>query len=167
MLRHYAPLGIDYHRDSKKRDPILRFSGRYRFLSNFFPAETRIGDLVLPTSEHAFMWHKSRNKKYRQQILEAPTPQEAKRLGNNHRLYAMGLLREDWRDDLVRIRVMYKVLKAKYSNEQLRLWLHGTGERYLCEGNTWGDIFYGVCDGKGENHLGRLLMVIRYETLKG
>lgn len=143
MLRHYAPLGMDYHRDSKKRDPILRFSGQYRFLSNFWRVEVRMRDLVFPTSEHAFMWHKSRNKKYRQQILEAPTPQEAKRLGNNHRLEAMGLLREDWRDDLVRIRVMYDVLKAKYSDPQLYMWLQNTKERYLCEGNTWNDFFWG------------------------
>lgn len=34
------------------------------------------------------------------------------------------------------------------------------------EGNTWGDKFWGVCDGEGENHLGKLLMEVRAELTK-
>lgn len=39
--------------------------------------------------------------------------------------------------------------------------LLATGDAQLVEGNTWGDTFWGVCDGVGENHLGRLHMWIR------
>jgi predicted NAD-dependent protein-ADP-ribosyltransferase YbiA (DUF1768 family) len=35
----------------------------------------------------------------------------------------------------------------------------------LIEENTWGDTFWGICKGQGENHLGRLLMQIRDELL--
>ena len=33
----------------------------------------------------------------------------------------------------------------------------------LIEGNWWGDTYWGVCNGVGENHLGKLLMKIREE----
>ena len=31
-----------------------------------------------------------------------------------------------------------------------------TGDEELVEGNKWGDRFWGVCKGKGENHLGKI-----------
>lgn len=35
--------------------PIIdRFEGDYAFLSNFYPAKTRVGDVVWPTAEHAY-----------------------------------------------------------------------------------------------------------------
>jgi hypothetical protein len=36
-----------------------------------------------------------------------------------------------------------------------------TGDAYLIEGNTWGDQYWGVCDGQGLNSLGLLLMETR------
>lgn len=163
MLRYYAPLEVYYERASKKRNPILEFRGRYRFLSNFFPCDVHLHNIVFKSSEHAFMWHKSKNRKYRQQIMDAPTASEAKRLGNNNRLNAMGLLRDDWRDDSVRIKAMYDVLKAKYEDARLRLLLLETEQSFLSEGNHWQDYFWGECNGKGENHLGRLSMVVRHQ----
>jgi len=41
--------------------------------------------------------------------------------------------------------------------------LLATGDQELIEGNTWGDRFWGVCDGEGQNQLGRLLMELRNE----
>jgi predicted NAD-dependent protein-ADP-ribosyltransferase YbiA (DUF1768 family) len=41
-----------------------------------------------------------------------------------------------------------------------------TGDQELIEGNWWGDVIWGVCNGKGENHLGKILMEVRKE-LKG
>jgi predicted NAD-dependent protein-ADP-ribosyltransferase YbiA (DUF1768 family) len=38
-----------------------------------------------------------------------------------------------------------------------------TKDATLIEGNTWGDQYWGVCAGVGENHLGKLLMQIRSE----
>jgi predicted NAD-dependent protein-ADP-ribosyltransferase YbiA (DUF1768 family) len=35
----------------------------------------------------------------------------------------------------------------------------------LIEGNHWGDVFWGVCNGRGENHLGKLLMEIRRKRM--
>ena len=44
--------------------------------------------------------------------------------------------------------------------------LLGTGDTYLEEGNTWNDTFWGVCNGVGENNLGRILMEVREELRK-
>jgi predicted NAD-dependent protein-ADP-ribosyltransferase YbiA (DUF1768 family) len=41
-----------------------------------------------------------------------------------------------------------------------------TGNEELCEFNTWGDTFYGVCNGVGKNILGKLLMEIRDEEIR-
>jgi predicted NAD-dependent protein-ADP-ribosyltransferase YbiA (DUF1768 family) len=38
-----------------------------------------------------------------------------------------------------------------------------TGDAELIEGNDWGDTFWGVCGGKGNNFLGKLLMEVRKE----
>ena len=36
-----------------------------------------------------------------------------------------------------------------------------TEDMELIEGNSWGDTFWGVCDGVGENNLGKVLMRVR------
>ncbi len=33
----------------------------------------------------------------------------------------------------------------------------------LIEGNHWNDTFWGICNGNGENNLGKILMKIRHE----
>lgn len=168
MLRHYEILGLDYERDNRKKNPILGFRGEFRFLSNFYVRDvfmqiSKSLTVQFRSSEHAFMWHKSDDKKYRQQIMDAVHPAEAKRLGNNNRLSALGLLRDDWPDPKVRAKVMYEVLKAKYDDYHLRTALIATERRYLEETNHWGDVFWGRCNDQGENNLGRLSMCIRYE----
>ena len=37
----------------------------------------------------------------------------------------------------------------------------------LVEGNTWNDTLWGVCEGKGRNILGIILMEIRTLNIKG
>ena len=56
---------------------------------------------------------------------------------------------------------MWKLLKTKFKNPELRALLRGTGDAPLIEGNTWGDTFWGVCGTKGSNVLGQLLMKLR------
>jgi predicted NAD-dependent protein-ADP-ribosyltransferase YbiA (DUF1768 family) len=54
-------------------------------------------------------------------------------------------------------------LREKFKDEKLKEMLLQTGEEELVESNTWGDIYWGVCNGKGQNNLGKLLMKIRSE----
>ena len=55
-------------------------------------------------------------------------------------------------------------LRAKFRSPLLRGWLRETGAEELVEGNYWGDTFWGVCRGEGENKLGKLLMQVRSEA---
>ena len=59
---------------------------------------------------------------------------------------------------------MLRVLRAKFAqNPELAMQLLATGTRYLEETNTWGDTYWGVCEGKGLNMLGKTLMQVRDE----
>lgn len=46
-------------------------------------------------------------------------------------------------------------------HSDLRKKLLATGDAELVENNTCGDVFWGICDGVGENHLGKILMLVR------
>lgn len=57
-----------------------------------------------------------------------------------------------------------EICKAKFSqNPDLADKLVATKDAELIEGNTWGDRIWGVCDGIGENRLGKILMRVRAE----
>ena len=68
-------------------------------------------------------------------------------------------IRPGW--DQIKLTVMEEILVAKFSDFQLKKWLLETGDAELIEGSTWNDTYWGVCNGKGTNHLGRLLMELR------
>ena len=71
-------------------------------------------------------------------------------------------LRPDWEE--VKDDLMYQVCKAKFTQHpDLQEMLLATGNQELQEGNTWGDTYWGVCKGKGQNKLGKILMRIREE----
>lgn len=62
---------------------------------------------------------------------------------------------------------MYEICKAKFTqHKDLAEKLLETGDEELVEGNKWNDTYWGVCNGKGKNQLGKILMRIR-EELKG
>jgi hypothetical protein len=130
------------------------FEGRYRFLSNFYPLHNFVwrGE-EWPTVEHAYQAAKVMGGPAWDRIRCAETPGQAKRLGSKV------VLREDW--ETVKIPLMYELLTIKFRDPYLFDKLIGTGDDELVEINTWGDTFWGVCGGKGENYLGMLLMLVR------
>lgn len=142
--------------------PITSFRGPYRFLSNFAPVNVRLhvgGYLEFyPSVEHAYQAAKCLDLDERRKIRLAPSPGAAKKLGK------LVLLRPDW--ETVKIGIMLDLLTQKFSQEPFRTKLIATGDAQLVESNTWGDIYWGVCNGKGENVLGRLLMRVRSEVGK-
>lgn len=134
---------------------INRFSGQYNFLSNMHPCIVKIGDEIYPSAEHAFQAMKCLDKNDRLAMSVCRSPEEAKKAGR------LVNLRPDW--EKVKLEVMYNIVKAKFNNESLRIKLKGTGDEELVEGNTWGDKFWGVCNGQGRNELGKILMRVREE----
>ena len=85
----------------------------------------------------------------------AETPGLAKKLGRK------ATIRPDW--EKIKLPIMEYLLRQKFGDKTLKALLIGTGDAELVEGNMWGDTYWGVCKGKGENHLGKLLMKIREE----
>jgi ribA/ribD-fused uncharacterized protein len=135
---------------------IDSFTGANSFLSNFHRSEiVWEGGLSYPTVEHAFQATKTLNLVEREQIRLAKMPGDAKRMGRTV------VLREGWSE--LRLVVMEELLRLKFSDPALGHRLLATGKHKLVEGNSWGDQFWGVCRGKGQNHLGLLLMKIRAE----
>lgn len=135
---------------------IDSFSGEYRFLSNFYPCTIILCDgETFSSLEHAYQACKTLNVTWRKRIADADTPGQAKRLGKQCPV------RSGWEE--MKLTVMLHLLQYKFENEPLRSMLLATGDAELVEGNSWGDAFWGVCGGRGENMLGTLLMIVRAE----
>ena len=131
------------------------FKGPFSFLSNFHPVDIEIDGIVYPSVEHAYVAMKTTDIQLRKQIAATETAGKVKRVGRDLDL------RSDWEN--IKIPVMLGLLRLKFKNPELKILLKSTGDAYLEEGNWWGDTFWGVCRGEGENHLGKLLMQIRPE----
>lgn len=96
----------------------------------------------------------------RERIYYANTPAQAKKFGSARFCKSK---RKDWEE--VKHDIMLAVLDAKFSHPAMAELLKATGDEELIEGNWWGDTHWGVCNGVGENWLGKLLMRVR-EGLK-
>lgn len=134
---------------------IGSFAGPYRFLSNFWSSAVVLDGHSYRTVEHAFQAAKTNDEDARRRIRNEHDAAAAKRKGRSVDL------REDWEE--AKLGVMEGLLRQKFGTEPLKSKLLKTGKATLVEGNWWGDKYWGVCDGKGENHLGKLLMKIREE----
>ena len=131
------------------------FRGDLWFLSNFFPAPVVLDGVTYATVEAAYQAAKTLHRPSREVVRRAAIPGQAKRLG--HTL----ILRPDW--EAVKLQVMEALLRQKFADPKLRARLAAI-EGEIVEENTWGDVWWGRCRGRGENHLGRLLMRIRDEA---
>ncbi len=137
-------------------EPIDHFVGEYDFLSNFYPSDVWLDGECYRTVEHAYQAAKTLDPAARKRIQIRQRPGDAKRLGQSVEM------RPDWDD--VKRDVMGMLLRQKFSPAMgLDDRLLATGDAELIEGNWWNDRYWGVCDGEGENHLGKLLMQIRLE----
>ena len=137
------------------RAKIGNFIGHYSFLSNFYTSTVYIDDKPYPTVEHAYQASKTLDPVQRETIRKAGNPNEAKRLGR------CVPLRHDWNN--VKIEIMRDLIRQKFESPFLQHMLLETGDAELVHGNGWNDIFFGVCRGRGENWLGRILMEVRDE----
>ena len=143
------------HGWESKKEKIESFRGAYRFLSNFYTAPVSIYNVSYPSVEHAYQAMKFLDPEYQEKIRQASSPSIAKNLGKSQEGR-----RVDWKD--VKIQYMkYLVWTKFHDNPHLKILLLGTEDKILEEGNTWGDIFWGICNGAGQNHLGKILMETR------
>lgn len=133
---------------------INSFWGPFRFLSNFYESPLVARDWTWPTVEHAYQAFKTDTSQWKE-ICQAPTPGIAKRLG------AKVIIAGNW--ETIKLDVMLMLLRIKFQDPELRKALRMTDGYELIEGNNWGDTFWGICDGEGQNNLGKLLMKVREE----
>ncbi len=139
-------------------EDIRGFFGEYRWLSNYWPVTIEFEGAVYPSVEHAYHAAKTHDPELRAMLAALPSPGEAKRRSRKLPL------RPDW--GKVKLAIMEELLRQKFAQPDLRAKLLATEDAYLEETNDWGDRFWGVCGGRGENHLGRLLMKIRDELAR-
>jgi ribA/ribD-fused uncharacterized protein len=139
---------------------IDKFEGEYRFLSNFWISPVEFNGRIFHSVEQAYQFEKCDDPVYQKAILEATTPRMAKKVGKKKNMEELGVeIREDWEE--VKLDVMKKLVTIKFKNPELKQKLIDTGDAELIEGNWWHDVFWGVCNGIGENHLGKILMEVR------
>ena len=135
---------------------INEFRGEYAFLSNFYEVPVEYKGLTYKNNEAAFQAQKESSRAL--EFINLP-PNHAKSLG---RKVAM---RSDW--DQVKVSIMHEIVLAKFmQNMALQSKLLATGNAKLIEGNNWNDYFWGVCNGKGRNELGKILEKVRSQLAK-
>jgi len=131
---------------------VKGFNGEYRFLSNFVGGVYFEG-VWYPSVENAYQSAKTLDESKRR-IFRWISASNAKKEGRKLEI------RSDW--EKVKVDIMSSLVFDKfYRDKELRCKLLETGDMYLEESNTWGDKFWGVCDGEGRNELGKILMKIR------
>ena len=151
---------------------IDSFRGEYAFLSNFYEFSFVYKESHWKTAEHAFQAMKFdcyrsdidyRSKRdLRYSIWMAETPKLARKIGNRKtKLFD----KDKW--EQIKDGVMREILDKKFYYLILRNKLLDTGDMILIEGNDWGDTYWGVCNGVGENRLGKILMEIRNGVRNG
>lgn len=137
---------------------IKEFRGQYYFLSNFYNAKVEWEGITYLNNESAFQSAKVTDYDTRLKFANLD-PSSAKRKGRNVQL------RHGWEN--IKFDIMYEIVKAKFTqNEDLKIKLLATGDEELQEGNSWNDKIWGVCNGKGQNNLGKILMRVRSELKK-
>lgn len=145
---------------------IQKFDGRYGFLSNFYPCEIVHQGIVYPSVEHYYVAMKCNGPQFmngsqytpidfREMVAKIAHPGTVKKLGRKISV------RKDWNDK--KLEFMNWAVREKFKDEKLAEMLLDTGEEEIVEGNSWNDTFWGVCEGKGQNHLGKILMKVRDE----
>lgn len=140
----------------KVMNDITEFRGNNYYLSNFYESDVTCFGLTFKNNEAAFQAMKCPKRASEFCDLD---PSAAKKLGRHISL------RPDW--EQVKETIMYDVCLAKFTqHEDLKTKLLSTGSALLIEGNNWNDKEWGVCNGEGNNKLGKILMRIRDEVKK-
>lgn len=139
---------------------ITVFDGANRWLSNYYPSPVIIDGFPFPHGEAAFQAQKYPREDWPR--FNGLTPGQAKQLGRKARLPC------GWNTEKS-IEAMRRVVWSKFGENTLGLWLIGTEDAELIEGNNWHDNIWGNCtcgrckNVEGKNQLGKLLMERREE----
>ncbi len=137
---------------------ISNFQDKYAFLSTFFDKQIEYNGLIYKNAESAFQAQKTDSEQLRKKFTRL-LPSEAIRRGRKV------LLRSDW--ESIKEDIMYEINKIKFSDDVLKQKLLDTGNEQLINENNSNDTIWGICQGNGDNKLGKILMKIREEFQNG
>ncbi|CAM9232973.1 unnamed protein product [Ectocarpus fasciculatus] len=143
-------------------DAIRQFEGDFECLSNTYkcPVSLRGDPEPYPSVEHALQASKTDDLELKAAIRQAKNAIEAKKIARAAKP------KPDWRGSSEKI--AEALVRDKFRrNAKAREVLVGTGRVKLVYTNTHEDRFWGVCSGKGENKLGKLLERVRADALAG
>lgn len=132
----------------------------YGWLSNFHRSDQDVDGVIYKTNEHYYQSKKAISLEFQNWIRLAPNPYHAMMAGRTLREGKTGELRPDW--ERVKLNIMLEGLRAKFDNPILKQKLLDTGDSYLFEKSP-NDTYWGVVNGRGNNHLGILIMQVRGE----
>ena len=141
---------------------FYRATGEYGWLSNLWPCEVVVEDVLYPDVERAYQIVKSSDPAIQEWLRAAPTASLCAQAA--HALLPWQV-RKDWND--IKVPRMRACLLAKFTqHEDLRRKLIDTGDATLVE-ESKSDAFWGVGKkGTGKNMLGVLLCQLRAELRK-
>jgi len=140
---------------------FYRARGKYGFLSCLFKKPLTFKDRTFPTAEHHYVFLKLRDPIIAEWVMKAPKPHLVSIV--SHGLFSWDIV-PNW--SKIKVEEMLNVLRAKFSDPELKERLLATGDAILREASKT-DSFWGIGkNGKGKNMLGKLLMQVREEILE-
>lgn len=175
---------VDFFTYKAKADKVFAKHGtkvniqkKYEPFSNYYKIKFDFEGKEYTSSEHPYHSNKFEDEWYREEIRNAPTPNNnSKALGNlkagqwdkqevrdiiKEAKSRKIKMRSDW--DKIKQDIMYKIVTEKFKNKQLRKLLKDTGNKIIRECSPY-DREWGIFkDGTGKNMLGIILMRVRSE----
>jgi ribA/ribD-fused uncharacterized protein len=171
----------------------IEFKNEKRFLSNMWEAPIvfnypipyyyigeggeKVNGVIEPdvktygSSEHIYQALKSKSVNWHNMIIAMEKPTQTKTAARKHLKTLVAndrdtfLIREDWHDIKYFVMLFTVEQKFKQNPELIPLLLEQEGK--IEERNCWGDTYWGTVNGKGENHLGKILMELREQFKEG
>ena len=132
----------------------MNFRNNFYFLSNMYPCRVHYRGIEYTCAESAFQAQKCTDESEKL-MFNNINGFESKKLGRKVSL------RKDW--NTVRVSIMEEIVRAKFAQHPELANKLTKVEGHIQVDNSWKDTFWGVCNGVGENHLGKILMKIRDE----
>ncbi len=137
-------------------DGIFGFVDKYRYLSNFHLSKVVFDGITFSSSENAYQSSKLLLIEDKIAISNVSPVESRKFWIDKEKKYSPEKF------DQLKISIMRIILFDKFTRDTcIRTKLLNTKGLFLEETNWWNDTFWGVCKGKGSNHLGKLLMEVR------
>jgi ribA/ribD-fused uncharacterized protein len=131
---------------------ITEFTGFNSYLSTFSKAEVTFSGLNYPTVENAFQ--ASRFYDDQRYAFTICSPYMAVREATRAKF------NQDWEDNKIDIMRTLLAQKFEYGSVNAKRLLK-TKNVELINGSVFDDTYWGVCNGTGQNMLGKLLMEVR------